>query len=252
MRLQNITWKQAQDYFDKNDIVIIGLGSCECHGTHLPLGTDTLIPDIIIDLVEKKTNVLIAPTLPYGSCDYFSDFPGTITIGTECLHQILKRITDSLFQAGARKFVIINGHGGNIPAIEMTGYEMSKKGALTAIMNWWQMAGHFNPEWSGGHGGGQETAAIMAIDEQLVDWMAIRDCDIKDVNEDIKATGLKTVNFKNVEVIIPRNVADISDNGWIGPDHPNTATKEWGNEMLNAISDYIVKFIESFSKIVIH
>ena len=28
-------------------------------------------------------------------------------------------------------------------------------------------------------------------------------------------------------MIIPRNVADISDNGWIGPDHPNTATKEW-------------------------
>ena len=54
MRLQNITWKQAQDYFKKNDTIILGLGSCECHGTHLPLGTDTLVPDRIINLIEQK------------------------------------------------------------------------------------------------------------------------------------------------------------------------------------------------------
>ncbi|MDD2494435.1 MAG: creatininase family protein [Tissierellia bacterium] len=246
MRLQKITWKQARNYFNKNDIVIIGIGSCECHGTHLPLGTDALVPDYIIDLIEEKIDVLIAPTLPYGSCDYFSEFPGTITLGNECLYQILIHITNSLFQAGARKFVIINGHGGNIPAIEMTAYEMSKKGVLTAIMNWWQMAGQFNAEWSGGHAGGQETAAIMVIDEKLIDWQALYDFDITDVNEEIKATGLKTVNFKNIEVIIPRNIADISDNGWIGHDHPDIASMEWGNEMLNTISDYIVQFIESF------
>ena len=246
MRLQNITWKQAQNYFNKNDMVIIGLGSCECHGTHLPLGTDALVPDYIINLIEQKTDVLIASTLPYGSCDYFSEFPGTITLGTECLHQVLVRIAESLFQAGARKFVIINGHGGNIPAIEMTAYDMSKKGASTAIMNWWQMAKFFNPKWSGGHAGGQETAAIMAIDEKMVDWSALRECSFDDVSEDITSTGLKTVKYKNVEVIMPRNVADVSDNGWIGSDHPNTATKEWGNDMLNTISDYIVEFIKAF------
>ena len=246
MRLQNITWKQAQDYFKDNDTVILGLGSCECHGTHLPLGTDALVPDHIIHIIEQKSDILIAPTIPYGSCDYFSEFPGTISLGTECLHHVLIHIEESLFQAGARKFVIINGHGGNIPAIEMAAYEMSKKGALTAIMNWWQMAGSFNPKWQGGHAGGQETAAIMEIDENLVDWTSMRDCTISDVNDQIKATGLKTVSFKNIEVIVPRDVATISDNGWVGPDHPKHATKQWGHDMLNVISDYIVDFIESF------
>ena len=246
MRLQNITWPQAQKYFRENDTVILGIGSCECHGTHLPLGTDTLIPEHIINLVEQKTEVLIAPTIPYGSCDYFSEFPGTITLGTECLHQVLIHVLESLFNAGARRFVIINGHGGNIPAIEMAAYEMSKKGALTAIMNWWQMTGSFNPEWRGGHGGGQETAAIMAIDPKIVDWFTLKDGCIADVNSQIKATGLKTVNFKGVEVIVPRNVADISDNGWVGPDHPKHATQEWGNKMLNTMADYIVEFIDAF------
>lgn len=246
MRLENITWRQAKDYFNKNDTVIFAIGSCECHGTHLPLGTDTLIPNYILDMIEKKTNVLIAPTVPYGSCDYFSEFPGTITLGTECLYQVLLQIQKSLFKAGARKFVIINGHGGNIPAIEMAGYDMSKKGAITAIMNWWQIAWSLNPEWKGGHGGGQETAAIMAIGENLVDWDAMRDCTIEDVNEEINATGLKTVTFKNVEVIIPRDVASMSDNGWFGPDHPKYASTEWGSDMLNLVSEYIFEFIDSF------
>lgn len=246
MRLQNTTWPHVQDYFQKNDTVILGVGSCECHGTHLPLGTDALVPDHIIQLIEQKTEVLIAPTIPYGSCDYFSEFPGTVTLGTECLHKVLMHIEESLFNAGARRFVIINGHGGNIPAIEMAAYEMSKKGALTAIMNWWQMAGSFDTAWRGGHAGGQETAAIMAIDPKMVDWSAVRDGGIADLSDQIKATGLKTVSFKGIEVIVPRNVADVSDNGWIGPDHPDIATQEWGTKMLHIIADYIVEFIDAF------
>ena len=187
--------------------------------------------------------------MPYGSCDYFSEFPGTITLGTECLHQVLIHIQESLFQAGARRFIIINGHGGNIPAIEMAAYEMSKKGVLTAIMNWWQMAGNFNSVWSGGHAGGQETAAIMSINENMVDWDAMRDCNMANISDQIKVTGLKTVSFKDIEVIVPRDVGDISDNGWVGPDHPKLATKEWGNEMLIKISDYIVEFIEAFKDV---
>ena len=45
MRLTNLTWPKAQEYFEKNDMVLISIGSIECHGRHMPLGTDTLIPE---------------------------------------------------------------------------------------------------------------------------------------------------------------------------------------------------------------
>ena len=45
MRLSKITWPTAERYFKENDMVILPIGSTECHGRHMPLGTDTLIPD---------------------------------------------------------------------------------------------------------------------------------------------------------------------------------------------------------------
>ena len=62
MLLSEITWVRAEEYFKHNDMVIIPIGSIECHGKHMPLGTDTLIPDKIIELVRKQNDdILIAP-----------------------------------------------------------------------------------------------------------------------------------------------------------------------------------------------
>ena len=52
MRLARITWPQCQAYFKDNDTVLIGVGSIECHGLHNPLGTDTMAPDYLMDLIE--------------------------------------------------------------------------------------------------------------------------------------------------------------------------------------------------------
>ena len=38
MRLENLTWPKAQEYFEKNDMVLVSIGSIECHGRHMPLG----------------------------------------------------------------------------------------------------------------------------------------------------------------------------------------------------------------------
>ena len=61
MRLSNLTWPKAEEYFKEHDTVLIGLGSIECHGRHMPLGTDTLIPDFLLDKIEQKSDVLICP-----------------------------------------------------------------------------------------------------------------------------------------------------------------------------------------------
>lgn len=45
-------------------------------------------------------------------------------------------------------------------------------------------------------------------------------------------SGFHSVEFKGVNVDIIRNTPHVTDSGWIGPDHPSTATEEWGKEML--------------------
>lgn len=250
MRLADLSWKKAEEYLKNNDTVLLGVGSIESHGKHMPLGTDTIIPDFIIDKIEKKSNILILPTLPYGSTPSLANFPGTIDLGAELLTQILIKIADSLYKNGARRFVILNGHGGNIKSIDQLGYYLQTKGAIVAELNWWLMAWDMNPAWKGGHGGGEETAAIMGIRPELVDKNEIDPpMKLKNVSDTLISTGFTSVEFKGVNINIPRMASSVTDNGWIGPDHPSTATEEWGQEMLQTCSDYIIDFIEEFKKI---
>lgn len=220
MRLSNLTWPKAEEYFRAHDTVLIGIGSIECHGRHMPLGTDTLIPDFLLDKIEQKSDVLICPTIPYGATESLCDYPGTINLGTELLYQVLGRVCDSLFQHGARRFVILNGHGGNIKSIDRVGYDIQRKGGILAELNWWLMAWDMDPAWKGGHGGGEETAAMLAIDPSCVHMEYFMPFEPKDLSPDLTFAGSFNVNCNGVSVPVPRHVDRYSSCGWYGPDSP--------------------------------
>ncbi|MCI6260339.1 MAG: creatininase family protein [Pyramidobacter sp.] len=250
MRLENITWPRAERYLKEDGTVIIGIGSIESHGRHMPLGTDTLIPDKLLAMIEEKTDVLIAPTIPYGATQSLNEYPGTIDIDNDVLYRYLLCVMESLRRHGAGKFLILNGHGGNIKPIERAALDMDKKGCLTAVLNWWLMAWDMDPAWKGGHGGGEETAAILGIDPALVDRSEIGPAlKLNDISGAIKATGFYSVSYKGVSFNVPRQIGKITDSGWIGPDHPATATEEWGKKMLAACADYIADLAEEFRKV---
>ena len=110
----------------------------------------------------------------------------------------------------------------------------------------WDMA----PAWKGGHGGGEETAAILGIAPSLVDQSEVAGpMKLHDVSDTLKATGFTSIEYKGVTVNIPRLTPSVTHNGWIGPDHPETATEEWGRKMLQTTADYIVDFMEEFKKV---
>ena len=72
---------------------------------------------------------------------------------------------------------------------------------------------------------------------------------LHDVSDTLKATGFTSIEYKGVTVNIPRLTPSVTHNGWIGPDHPETATEEWGRKMLQTTADYIVDFMEEFKKV---
>ena len=251
MRLERITGKRVEEYLEKRKTVLIPVGSIENHGKHMPLGTDTLIPNKIAELLEEKSDVMIAPTIPYGATDTIYGFPGTVTIGIDGLALILTRVCESLYRYGFRKFIILNGHGGNTKAIEQVGISLHKKGAWLACLNWWLMAGELRPEWKGGHGGAEETAGVMGVDPSLIDYDYIDEGMglVNDVSEKMPTTGWGSTLYKGATVVFPREYKNYSRNGWYGTDAPNLATEEWGREMLQTMADYIAAFAEDFEEI---
>ena len=254
MYLAHMNHRQVEDYLKKSDAVLIPVGSLENHGLHLPLGTDSLIPDHIARLLDGKSDLLIAPTVNYGATDDLCGFAGTVSIGTEGLIRLLGTICDQLYRYGFRHFLILNGHGGNTAAINAVGMELYRKGAYLACLNWWLMAGQLNPDWAGGHGGGEETAAIMAVDHKLVkeEYLSLPEGIRNDLGDNLPCGAWTSITYRGASINIPREIRDITDNGWLAHafhgDMPTRADRQWGTEMLETVADCIAGFAEEFGK----
>ena len=252
MYLAHMNYLEVKEYLQHHDSIVIPVGSLENHGLHMPLGTDFLIPDEIARLINTKSPLLIAPTVNYGATDDLVGFPGTVSIGTEGLIALLRTICDQLYDYGFRHFLILNGHGGNTAAIQTVGMHLYRKGAYLANLNWWLMAGQLNPQWAGGHGGGEETAGVMAVDPKLIktEYLHMPEGIRNDLGNDLPYGAWTSVHYKGVSVAVPRQIKDITDNGWLvhsfKGDVPTRATESWGKEMLAAVADYIIDFSEKF------
>ena len=257
MFLDRMNYLEVEEYLKTKDTVIIVTGSTENHGKHMPLGTDTFIPHKIIELVNEKVGdeVVIAPTLPYGCTEDLLGFARTVSVGPELLTQMLNKICGQLFDYGFRHFIIVNGHGGNSKPIEATAHYVYKLGGRLARVDWWLIAGQINPAWKGGHGGGEETAGVMAVDESLVKMEYINEGENprNDLGDELPSSNSwNSVNFKGGLIAIPRPIEDITDNGWFAygmPDAPSRANAKWGTEMVEGMADYIADFIPVFARI---
>ena len=254
MYLAHMNHRQVEEYLKTSDAILIPVGSLENHGLHLPLGTDFLIPDQIARLLDEQSPLLIAPTVNYGATDDLSGFPGTVSIGTEGLIHLLTAICDQLYRYGFRHFLILNGHGGNTAAISAVGMHLYRKGAYLACLNWWLMAGQINPLWAGGHGGGEETAAILAVDPDLVkeEYLACPEGVRNDLGDGLPCGAWLNVLYRGVSIGVPREIKDFTQNGWLAHafhgDVPTRATRQWGEEMLAAVAELIAGFAEEFGK----
>jgi len=114
MNFADKNWMQIEEYLETDKRVILVLGACEQHG-YLSLLTDTIIPLNLAEAASQKTGVPVAPPINFGCSPYFLDYPGTISLRLRTYLDLVEDILRSLYGAGFRKVLILNGHGGNTP-----------------------------------------------------------------------------------------------------------------------------------------
>jgi creatinine amidohydrolase len=113
--VQELTRPAFEDWLENEPapVVIVGIGAIEQHGTHLPLGTDSLgVARFIHDVASRTNSVCIHPCWP-GYSPHHMAFPGTVTFSAETLLNILLDTIESFAQHGVKRIVLINYHGGN-------------------------------------------------------------------------------------------------------------------------------------------
>jgi creatinine amidohydrolase len=127
----------------KFDVAVIPIGATEVHAWHLPFGNDALHAAEIARraagrATQKGAKILVLPTIPFGCSPDVMSYPYTVTIRPTTLLRLLEDLIVSLAAHGIRKFVILNGHGGNTGTIEALTRELyGRHGAFIAGLDWW-------------------------------------------------------------------------------------------------------------------
>ncbi len=114
MQFEDLNWMQVENYLKSDDRVMLVLGACEQHG-YLSLLTDVKIPLALAQTASQKSGVLLAPPVNFGCSPYFLDYPGTISLRLHTYLDVVEELLRSLYGAGFRRVLILNGHGGNTP-----------------------------------------------------------------------------------------------------------------------------------------
>ena len=123
MRLYDLNWMQVEEYLGRENRIVLPVGSTEQHA-YLSLGTDSILAERISVEAADPLGVLVAPAMPFGIAPGFAAFPGTVTLRPQTLVAVLTETLDTLRGQGFRRFLVVNGHGGNTPArdaVEETG-----------------------------------------------------------------------------------------------------------------------------------
>lgn len=115
MRFADLNWFDVENYLEQDDRLMLVIGSCEQHG-YLSLLTDTKIPLALADAASQRTDVLVAPPLNFGASPYFLKYPGTLSLRTDTLLNIIEDLMRSAYGHGFRRVLVLNGHSGNDPA----------------------------------------------------------------------------------------------------------------------------------------
>ena len=128
VRMERMNWPDIKKAIESGcTTAVVGVGSIEQHGPHLPTMTDARISDALAELVARKLGgALQARTIETGLSDHHLAFAGTISLKPETLRLILRDYTASLVRHGFKRILFIPMHGGNFETVRRFAAEARK------------------------------------------------------------------------------------------------------------------------------
>jgi creatinine amidohydrolase len=136
--MRDLNWMQVEEYLRTDDRVVLPVGSTEQHA-YLSLETDNILAERAAVEAAEPLGIPVMPVLPYGLTPGFARFPGSPSLRVETLLAVLRDLLDSLYGQGFRRFLLVNGHGGNLPAASLVREWSSVHPDAQAIFySWWE------------------------------------------------------------------------------------------------------------------
>lgn len=241
--LEETNWKQIKN--QKYEVAVLPWGATEPHNYHLPYGTDSLetariAADAAKKAWDKGSKTMVLPAIPLGIQNMGQiELPFCLHTRLSTQQMILEDMLSALYNQGIRKFVLLNGHGGNDFKQIVRDLQPEFPDMFISIVEWFKMfplAQHFEEE--GDHANEMETSVIMHYFPELV----------RPLEEagDGKAKKFKLKSLQEKVAWAPRHWGKVSEDTGVG--NPKKASAEKGKKFLDdvttKIGDYLVELAE--------
>jgi len=167
-----LTRAELADARDAGALPILTVGSCEQHGDHLPVDTDSVSAYQVARRAAERCaspHVLVLPPTGYGFSPHHREWPGTITLSLATFVGLVTDVAESLHRTGWDRLLIVNGHGGNQGPLASACTELASRGLRVAAVTYFTPGqAAWLPKLPGqkrgvGHACAYETAMQMAL-----------------------------------------------------------------------------------------
>jgi len=235
-RLADLRAPEIAERLSPASVVIQPIAAVEQHGPHLPLSTDLLIAESVVDAVVAERgdelDLWVLPPLAYGKSNEHAWCPGTVWLGPETLLKVLDDVGRSIAMLPTRRLAFVNGHGGNSSLLSVALRELRLHHGLSTFL----LHPGVPPDQGGAstieelgmgiHGGLGETSLVLHLRPDLVDMGAAT----RHVPEGLSA--YRHVRFGG-PVAFGWTSDDFGPSGVIGD--PTGASAERGKQQFEAI-----------------
>jgi len=120
-RWSHLTAPELRALAARDAVVLLPVGSTEQHGAHLPTGVDDFLAAEVCrraaSAAAGRVPVVVAPSVWCGLAEHHMSFGGTMTLSLPTFHALLRDVCRSVLRAGFRRILLVNGHGGNVTAL---------------------------------------------------------------------------------------------------------------------------------------
>jgi creatinine amidohydrolase len=252
--LNEMSWPEVEEALKNTDIVLIPVGSTEQHGTHLPLGSDTIqgwdmVRMVIKQMADEGITVCSAPCMPFGVSQAHMKFPGSITLTSDTLMRVMKDVVRSLHYHGFRKFMLLISHGGNLQTLRLVAQDLALilPDSTFIVPDWIPVQSAHYPEvlqspraTDEHHSGEGETARMIYSTPNLV---SPNRGEPYYVPEELNPYAKKPYTGSVSVVIGGRGMKEMTAFGVMGD--PARATAEAGAKLYKIITDWLCQIIRA-------
>ena len=126
-----LSWTEIKNIAEmERSTIIWPFGAVEQHGPHLPLATDSIFVDEIVNevlkLIPDKMPIMKIPTQCVGFSPEHLGFEGTLSLSSNIVTSIILEVGKQLSDMGFKRLILLNAHGGQISLLNTSARELRK------------------------------------------------------------------------------------------------------------------------------